>query len=253
MPSHPLVHDEALRRRLVKLARHWLGRESEAEDLVQDAYLRTTEGALPADGQEAWLVTVLRNLCIDHWRRQGRYEDVLEQIAEEFMAELDNDLPGHAAMQAQDVEQALLHLIRALPAGDVATVLLFEVFEFTHAELGDLAGCSEAASRQRFRRLLQRLRATKPEEGPHDEDLTSLFALCQQAMVYRDPAGLVAVLRATQPQVMLTSTHATQPAPPDVAEQPRAQLVQRGDQFALLIQTGNGAMVCLPLGETVEA
>ncbi len=73
--SHPLAEDRALRRRLLALARRWLADGSEAEDLVQDTYLRTATGDLPptAAGHEAWLVTVLRHLCIDVLRRRERY------------------------------------------------------------------------------------------------------------------------------------------------------------------------------------
>ena len=64
LQDHPLAADANLRRRLLGLARQWLGDAAGAEDLLHDAYLRTADGTLPpsASGQEAWLVTVLRNL-----------------------------------------------------------------------------------------------------------------------------------------------------------------------------------------------
>ncbi|GAA0489300.1 RNA polymerase sigma factor [Pigmentiphaga daeguensis] len=206
--SHPLADDKALRKRLIALARRWLAHGGEAEDLVQDAYLRTAGGALPPTqaGREAWLVTVLHHLCIDFLRRQGRYQAVLAQAAEAAPGEPDGDWPQRLADQAQRVEAALLHLCRTLAPGDAAAVLLYEVFGFSHAELGSLAGRSEEASRQHLHRLLRRLRSRLPvDHGPDEdgqEDTAYLFALCRHALARRDPGGLIAVLRACRPQMM---------------------------------------------------
>ena len=120
--SHPLVDDEALRRRLVALARHWLAHGDEAEDLVQDTWLRTAQGRLPPDasGREAWLVTVLRHLCIDAWRRHQRHHALLEQAGEDGVPALESEAPQDMAEQAQRVEQALRHVVRTLPAAQAA-------------------------------------------------------------------------------------------------------------------------------------
>jgi len=250
--SHPLAHDAALRRRLVALARHWLAHAGEAEDAVQDAYLRTAGGMPPsgAASREAWLVTVLRHLCIDAWRRQGRYESVLQQVAHDGASAVDDDSPERQAGQARQVGQALRQLVGALPPGDVAVLLLYEVFGFSHAELGTLAGRSEAASRQVLRRALQRLRRAGPVTAD-DEDQACLLALCQQALAQRDPAVLVAVLRAARPQAMLACAPAPRMAREDAAAAPRARLVQSGNQLALLVVTDDGSVACLPLGEAL--
>ncbi|WP_345250705.1 RNA polymerase sigma factor [Pigmentiphaga soli] len=205
-----------MRKRLIALARRWLAHGSEAEDLVQDAYLRTAAGALPPTeaGREAWLVTVLHHLCIDFLRRQGRYRTILAQAAEETPHRPDDDWPQRLADQAQRVEAALAHLSRTLAPGDAAAVLLYEIFGFSHAELGSLAGRSEDASRQHLHRLLRRLRSTpigpRPDEIEEEEgdDAAYLFALCRHALTQRDPGGLVAVLRACRPQAMAALANA---------------------------------------------
>jgi RNA polymerase sigma-70 factor (ECF subfamily) len=246
----PLADDKALHRRLISLARHWLRDHGEAEDLVQDAYLRIADGGLPraAVSQEAWLVTVLRHLCIDAWRRQGRYQAVLGQVAEDWMPDADGNPPERLADQAQRVDQALRHLVHSLPAGDVAAVLLYEVFAWSHAELGALAGRTEEASRQQLRRMLQRLRQALPEEVPVDEDKSCLFALCQLALAQRNPAGLVAVIRIARPQAMRASAQAMHSGPAGSSE-PRTQLVQIDNQLAFMTQIGDGPVAWLPLGE----
>jgi RNA polymerase sigma-70 factor (ECF subfamily) len=215
-PVHPLADDAALRKRLTALARRWLAHGDEAQDLVQDAYLRTAAAALPptAAGREAWLVTVLHHLCIDFLRRQGRYQDILAQVVEETPQGLDEDRPQRLLDQAQRVQAALAHLSRTLAPEDAATVLLYEIFEFSHAELGSLSGRSEEASRQHLHRLLKRLRSTPPpaspgpDDGEQDDDAAYLYALCRHALAQRDPGGLIAVLRACRPQTMAALTQA---------------------------------------------
>lgn len=235
------------------LARHWLGDASTAEDLLHDAYLRTTNSPLPASesSQEAWLVTVLRNLCIDQLRRQGRYQSILGQLAGERTGESDGDQPEQVATQAQRVDEALLSLIHHLPADDVAALLLHEVFDFSHAELGALTGRSEVASRQRFHRLMERLHRPTSLAVPEDEDQAALFALCRQALAQCETAALVTLVRTAAPQSMAAFATSGNRDPVGAAKAPRTQVVQVADQLALRIQIGDGPITWIPLGEAM--
>jgi RNA polymerase sigma factor (sigma-70 family) len=251
--DHPLAADAALRRRLMGLARHWLGDASNAEDLLHDAYLRTADGTLPATAasREAWLVTVLRNLCIDRLRRQMRYQLILDELADARASGVDLDDPEHLAAQAQRVDAALLNLVHNLPADDVAAVLLHEVFDVTHAELGALSGRSEVASRQRHHRMMGRLHGMPPARMPEDEDLAALFALCRQALSRCETAALVTLVRTAAPLSMATFARAGGDQPPFAATAPSARLVQVDDQLALRIQSGDGPVTWIPLGEAM--
>ena len=251
--DHPLAVDAALRARLIGLARYWLGDVSAAEDLLHDTYLRTTDGTLPASAasHEAWLVTVLRNLCIDQLRRQGRYHAILGRLADEWTAGSDGDQPEHRAARAQRTDEALLTLVHNLPADDVAALLLHEVFDFSHAELGALSGRSEVASRQRLHRTMARLDREAPMGIPEDEDMAALFALCQQALARCETAALVTLVRTASPQSMAAVTHDARGPLPFAANAPRTQLVQVGNQMALSIQLGDGPVAWIPLGEAM--
>ncbi len=248
--SHPLAVDEVLRRRLIALARQWLDQKEQAEDLVQDTWLRTADGKLPVttSSREAWLITVLRHLCIDTWRRQSRYQVVLDQFSETNATSV-VETPEKLAEQAQRVEQALCRLTHALPADDVALVLLYEVFDFGHAELGELSGRSEAASRQHLRRVLQRLRHNDRDD-PIDNSCY-LLALCQLAVAQRDPSGLVAVLRTSRLQAIALSAQALPLNSGESARQPTTRLFQIGNLLTLLSQTPCGLVALLPLGDAV--
>jgi RNA polymerase sigma factor (sigma-70 family) len=252
--SHPLVDDEALRRRLIGLARHWLAHGDEAEDLVQDTWLRTAQGPLPPDagGREAWLVTVLRHLCIDAWRRRQRYHALMEPAGDDGVPALESEAPQELAEQAQRVEQALRHMVRTLPAAQAVAVLLIEVFDFSHAELARLTGRSEAASRQQLHRLLQRLRQPAAAEPSANEDSDCLLTLCQWALAQRDPAGLVAVLQLSSPQAMALSAPPQRRDIGDAEPGPIARLLQFGRFLALRVETPDGLVACLPLGEAIS-
>jgi RNA polymerase sigma factor (sigma-70 family) len=251
--DHPLAADPTLRRRLMGLARHWLGDASSAEDLLHDAYLRTADGTLPASAasQEAWLVTVLRNLCVDQLRRQGRYQAILGRLADEWTAGADSDQPEHLAARAQRTDEALLTLVHNLPADDVAALLLHEVFDVGHAELGALSGRSEVASRQRLHRMMARLERTTPMGIPEDEDMAALFALCQQALARCETAALVTLVRTASPQSMAAVAHVARGPWMFAAKAPNTQLVQVGNQMALRIQIGDGPAAWIPLGEAM--
>ncbi|GAB3107922.1 hypothetical protein GCM10027288_18810 [Bordetella tumbae] len=196
----------------------------EADELVQDTWERALDGTLPSDAKsrEAWMITVLRNLCIDAWRRQERLRIIKDRLLEEDSQASGVDSPERLVDQAQRVEQALRHLIRVLPAGEVAMVLLYEVFDYSHAELGALTGRNEVASRQQLHRILQRVRRIDPKDDPIDDDSSDLLVLCYWTLVQRDPAGLVAVLRTSQPQAMALSAQAAGYEAHDTAPLPMA-------------------------------
>ncbi|MCW0395597.1 hypothetical protein NB696_001641 [Xanthomonas sacchari] len=250
---------EALRRQLLALAHRWLGQGQDAEDLVQETYLRAAQGPLPANGGDAWMTTVLRHLCIDRLRRRGRYRVLLERIAQEHALSVtdDPDGPERHALHSAAVAHALAALVRTLPAGDVAMLLLAEAFDFSHADLAALSARSESASRQYLRRLLQRARtaiedATAPTRAhPHDDD-ACLLALCRHALRHGDPAGLVATLRAARPQTLLASAWSASAHAAPSAAPVYAQPLQQHGQLGLLIRNGDGVLTWLPLCELAE-
>jgi RNA polymerase sigma-70 factor (ECF subfamily) len=258
-PSHPLATDTALRRRLTALARRWMGQGNEAEDMVQEAYLRTALGGLPSEeaGQQAWLTTVVHHLCIDAVRRQARYEALLAEVASDTQ---DLASPEHLTDQDQQVLKALSQLVQRLAPQDVAAVLLYEVFELGHAELGEISGRSEAASRQHMHRLLRRL---KFEAGPADQhagerldaDNDAVLALCRRAMVERDAGGLVALLQAARPMALAASGGPGLDAPAasagEASTSTRLMLIQ--GRLALAVCLGGVLLCVLPLGSDTVA
>lgn len=201
-----LMHDErhlaligADRRRLVRAATRLLG-PADAEDAVQDAYVRALEAdALELNAAQAWLLTVVRNLAIDRLRRRLWMQQWLAEmnLADTALASPSAEMD---AALAEEAAHALRLLAAHLTPADGAAVLLHEVFDAGHAEIGRASGRTEAGSRQQLRRALLRLRqaAGAPAPRPHPElepSQETVFRLCLQSLRLRDPQTLWAMLR----------------------------------------------------------
>lgn len=262
----PLVaHSD--RRSLVRAAARLLG-PAEAEDAVQDAYVRALEGdaaGQDVDVVQAWLHTVVRNLAIDRLRRRQWMQQWLADVADRDGGGTQRASSPSAeseAALAQQAVQALRVLAARLAPADGAAVLLYEVFEASHAELAQAGGKTEAGSRQQLRRALLRLRqaetdaggAAEPqvptEIGEHEE---AAFRVYLQSLQLRDPQALWAMLG--QPPVRAVVRALSAPGTVPVAEQAAASaatttcgVVQVGGQLGLVL-TLDGVRLCvLPLG-----
>lgn len=251
--SHPLATEAELRRRLMALARRWLGQGLDAEDMVQEAFLRTAEGGLPADeaGRQAWLTTVVHHLCIDLLRRQARYDAVLARQMPVTMR--DEASPEYLAEQAQEVEAALAQLVARLAPQDIAAVLLYEIFEMGHAELGALSGRTEAASRQHMHRILRRLQSGPALRERADQDDETLLSLCRMAISQRQPAGLIALLQTARPTALAAPQASARHAPAPGGRSTTSLVLWQG-RLTLAVRLGGVILCLLPLdGEALCA
>lgn len=237
------MFSRAEHRRLIGLARRWLGSTAEAEDTVQSVYLRalTESQTLSA----AWLAVAVRHLSIDRLRRRRHEPMIADDLS---WAEAAN---GDATQQTLQVRDALRHLLARLGAADAALFLLQTVFEFSPIELAALAGLGEAALRQRLHRSVQRLRDERPaQDDASDERMReALFQRCSQAVLARDPSALLQLLRP-QETVASAAVADTQAIARPAA--PRSVLVQADGGFVLALSL-DGVLLCtVPLGVLPE-
>lgn len=151
---------EASRPRLEAIAYRLLGSASEAEDAVQETYLRW-EAADRAQIRvpEAWLTRVLTNLCLTQLTSaRARREVYVGQWLPEPVLGGDPMLgPADTAEQRDSVSTAVLLLMERLAPTERAVYVLREAFGYSHAEIADLVGLSEAASQQALHRARQHL------------------------------------------------------------------------------------------------
>ena len=168
---------QALRPRLFGIAYRMLGVRADAEDVVQDAWLRWT-GTDPASLQsaEAWLVTVATRLAIDRLRvaRRERESYPGEWLAEPLV-EADEQTPETIVERADELSLAFLHLLERLGPEERAAYLLRQAFDYEYGEIAAMLGKSEAAIRQSVHRATERLRLDRPRfEVPREQHLQLL-------------------------------------------------------------------------------
>lgn len=154
----------ALRPRLFSLAYRMLGTRADAEDVLQDAWLRWHRADRAGiDSAEAWLVTVVTRLAIDRLRAaKAEREAYVGWWLPEPLVELDERTPEAAAELAGELSVALLWVLERLAPEERAAFLLRQVFERDYAEIATLLDKSEAACRQLVHRAGERVQQARP-------------------------------------------------------------------------------------------
>ncbi|MFF7251134.1 RNA polymerase sigma-70 factor [Embleya sp. NPDC008237] len=166
----PTAEFEAERGRLFGIAYRMLGSAAEAEDAVQDAYLRwhaTDRGHIDAPG--AWLAKVLTNLCLNRLTsaRARREEYVGPWLPEPVRTDAGALGPLETAEQRDAVSMAMLVMLERLSPPERAVVVLRDAFEYSHREIAEVLDWPEANSRQTYRRARQHLASGRPRfEAP---------------------------------------------------------------------------------------
>ncbi|HEY3506933.1 MAG TPA: sigma-70 family RNA polymerase sigma factor [Actinocatenispora sp.] len=190
---------EAHRRRLFGLAYRMLGSASEAEDVVQDAYLRwhgTEPGGVREPG--GWLVRVVTNLCLNRLTaaRTTRERYVGPWLPEPVLT-ADGALgPLETAEQHDSVSMALLVLLETLSPAERAVFVLREAFGYSHRDTAEVLGYSEANTRQVYARARRRVRAAPGAPAGQIADPGALLDRFLAAARDGDLAGLEALLAA---------------------------------------------------------
>jgi RNA polymerase sigma-70 factor, ECF subfamily len=153
---------EALRGRLFGLAYRMLGSRAEAEDIVQEAYIRWHETERDKiDNPEAWLVTTTTRLAIDRLRRlqTEREAYVGPWLPEPIVTPAPP--PDHNLDLAADLSIAFLTLLERLAPEERAAFLLHDVFDVGYGEIASVLERSEAACRQVVHRARERVRGDR--------------------------------------------------------------------------------------------
>lgn len=160
MGMDPGAEFEAHRSRLFGLAYRLLGSATEAEDTVQEAYLRWA-GTAHAEivSVPAWLTTVVTNLCLTHLTSaRARREHYVGPWLPEPVLTGDGALgPLETAEQRESVSLALLVLLERLGPAERAVFVLREAFDYDHRAVAAAIGLTETNCRQLHRRARQRL------------------------------------------------------------------------------------------------
>ncbi|CUW30853.1 MULTISPECIES: RNA polymerase sigma factor SigJ [Streptomyces] len=146
---------EAARPRLEAIAYRLLGSSSEAEDAVQETFLRWQAADVRRiEVPEAWLTKVLTNLCLTMLTsaRARRETYVGSWLPEPLLAGDPMLGPADTAEQRESVSYAVLVLLERLSPGERAVYVLREAFDYPHREIAEILDLTEAASQQIYHR-----------------------------------------------------------------------------------------------------
>ncbi|MET9874361.1 RNA polymerase sigma-70 factor [Actinacidiphila glaucinigra] len=151
LTPHDVERFEASRPRLEAVAYRLLGSASEAEDAVQETFLRWQAADVDrVDVPEAWLTKVLTNLCLNQLTsaRARRETYVGEWLPEPLLAGDPMLGPADTAEQRESVSYAVLVLLERLTPNERAVYVLREAFAYPHREIAEILDITEAASQQ---------------------------------------------------------------------------------------------------------
>jgi RNA polymerase sigma factor (sigma-70 family) len=177
------------------VAYRMLGSVSEADDALQEAWLRIRDqdpGSV--DNMQAWLTTVVGRVCLNMLRsRRARREQLPVHVPDPVVS-LDEDVdPEHEALLAESVGLALLVVLDALTPAERLAFVLHDVFGVPFADIASALDRSEAAAQQLASRARRRVRGS-PEPDPdlarQREVVDAFFAASRDG----DFDALVAVL-----------------------------------------------------------
>jgi len=200
---------------LFSIAYRMLGGVAEAEDMVQETFLRWCRGA----GEEiksakSLLTTIITRLCIDHLKSaRHQREHYVGVWLPEPLLKSDDDDPARAAELADSLTNAFMLLVETLSPVERAVFLLREVFDYDFSEVSRIVGKSEANCRQMAVRAREHLAARRPRfqtDPDHAAQLLSRFLqarnqgdtsallnlLTEDATVYSDGGGVVTAARS---------------------------------------------------------
>jgi RNA polymerase sigma-70 factor, ECF subfamily len=186
---------EAHRHALIGLAYRMLGSRAEAEDVVQDAYLRWHAADREAvEEPRRYLGTVVTRLCLDRMKSaKARHEIYVGQWLPEPVVDESFD-DGSAGELAHDISVALMLLLERLSPLERASFLLHDVFGLDFAEVARALHRNEAACRQLAARAREHIEAGRPRFAASPEEGRRLAAAFQAAAATADTQAIARLL-----------------------------------------------------------
>jgi RNA polymerase sigma-70 factor (ECF subfamily) len=172
-----------------------LGSRSDAEDVVQDAYLRFA-GAQDVHNEEAFLVTVVTRLCLDRLKSAKTQRELyVGPWLPEPVFDADGLSAEAATELADDLSFALMLALERLSPLERAAFLLHDVFDRPFSEVAQMVDRSEAACRQLAARARRAVRDERPSPAAAPESHARLLSAFCEAAATGDVAALASLLR----------------------------------------------------------
>jgi RNA polymerase sigma-70 factor (ECF subfamily) len=198
---------EENRTRLRAVAYRILGSLSEADDAVQESWLRLSRSdADDIENLGGWLTTVVGRVCLNMLRaRNARREEPLDlQLPDPIISRGDAVQPEHAAILADSVGLALFVVLETLAADERLAFVLHDMFALPFDEIASIVGCSPVAARQLASRARRRVKGSVPAPEAHlgrQREVVDAFLAAARA------GDLDALLAVLDPDVVRRADH----------------------------------------------
>ncbi|GAB2952988.1 RNA polymerase sigma factor SigJ [Micromonospora polyrhachis] len=205
MNEHDFLADrfEAHRSHLKAVAYRMLGSLTEADDAVQEAWLRLSRSDTSEVGNLAgWLTTVVGRVCLDMLRsRAARREDPMgEHLPDPIISPANGIDPEHAALLADSVGLALLVVLETLNPAERLAFVLHDMFAVPFEEIAPIVGRTPAAARQMASRARRRVQGAAPTPDP---DLTRQREVVEAFLAAAHGGSFDALVAVLDPEVVL--------------------------------------------------
>jgi RNA polymerase sigma-70 factor, ECF subfamily len=194
---------EASRTHLRAVAYRMLGSYAEADDAVQEAWLRVDRAdASGVENFSGWLTTIVARICLDKLRaRRSRPEAPIgAQLPEPVVGVTDEIDPAHRALLADSVGSALLVVLDLLAPAERVAFVLHDIFAVPFDEIGQIVGRSPDAARQLASRARRRV---QDRTGDPDLDLTHQRDIVDAFLAASRRGDFEALLALLDPDVVI--------------------------------------------------
>ena len=204
---------EANRAHLRAVAYRMLGSLSEADDAVQESWLRLSRADSSAiENMGGWLTTVVARISLDMLRKRAALrEDLLsaqeESVSAPIMCDEGGSNPEDQALLADAVGLALLVVLDTLSPAERLAFVLHDLFDMPFDEIAPIVGRSPAAARQLASRARRRVQH-KPQPEAEDADLTGQRGIIDAFLAASRNGDLAGLLAALDPEVTLRADDA---------------------------------------------
>jgi RNA polymerase sigma-70 factor (ECF subfamily) len=210
MAEHDLLAEqfEENRTRLLAVAYRMLGSLGEAEDAVQEAWLRLSRtDAGEIENLSGWLTTVVSRVCLDLLRsRKARREESLDDAVAAPIASRDVAIdPEREALLADSVGLALLVVLETLGPAERIAFVLHDTFDLPFEEIAPIVGRSPTAARQLASRARRRVRGGSTD---FNADLTSQRRIVDAFLAAAREGNFEALLAVLDPDVVVRADSA---------------------------------------------
>jgi RNA polymerase sigma-70 factor, ECF subfamily len=143
-------------RRVFNVAYKFVGRHDEAEDLTQDVFLKIFKSLATFDRRanfQTWLVSVSRNLCIDHYRSVRKERETIDRdVNADDLSPVSTEINPHVALERRDLAQELRRALDELPESLRTAVVLRDIQELSYQEIADRLRLPEGTVKSRINR-----------------------------------------------------------------------------------------------------